>query len=161
MLSSARLGFYVPLFRRLADQFIVDFYCKKLRLAIEIDGASHDSENAQIADAERQARLEALGVRFLRFQEREALQETEAVVKAIEMWILQHNDRCGRMPPAQTQIALTLLDTFSIEVDPYTMALLSHILQNDYESGCTSLLWLVFSTFYDRRSRNLQPIPSN
>jgi very-short-patch-repair endonuclease len=39
--------------QRPIDQFIVDFYCKKLRLAIEIDGASHDSENAQIADAER------------------------------------------------------------------------------------------------------------
>ena len=79
--------------QRPIDQFIVDFYCKKLRLAIEIDGASHDSENAQIADAERQARLEAFGIRFLRFQEREALRETEAVVKAIELWILENQDQ--------------------------------------------------------------------
>ena len=75
--------------QRPIDQFIVDFYCKQLRLAIEIDGASHDSENAQVADAERQARLEALGIYFLRFQEREALNETEGVIKAIEIWILE------------------------------------------------------------------------
>ncbi len=51
--------------QRPIDQFIVDFYCKKLMLAIEIDGFSHDSKEAQEHDLERQARLESLGVQFL------------------------------------------------------------------------------------------------
>ena len=36
--------------QRPIDQFIVDFYCKKLMLAIEIDGFSHDSKEAQEHD---------------------------------------------------------------------------------------------------------------
>ncbi|WP_424094897.1 endonuclease domain-containing protein [Moorena producens] len=73
--------------QRAIDQFIVDFYCKKLMLAIEIDGSSHDSEEAQERDAERQARLESLGVRFLRFQEEEVCGQVEGVLRVIEDWI--------------------------------------------------------------------------
>ena len=66
------------------------FIVKKLMLAIEIDGSSHDSEEAQARDRERQARLESLGVRFLRFREEEVCREVEGVLKAIEDWILTH-----------------------------------------------------------------------
>jgi very-short-patch-repair endonuclease len=76
--------------QRPIDRFIVDFYCKDLRLAIEIDGSSHDSPEAQQRDRERQARLESLGVRFLRFREAEVRQQTPAVLSAIEAWILEH-----------------------------------------------------------------------
>lgn len=76
--------------QRPIDRFIVDFYCKRLRLAIEIDGSSHDSEEAQVKDQERQARLESLGVRFLRFREAEVRYETAMVLQVIEEWILQH-----------------------------------------------------------------------
>jgi len=36
--------------QRPIDAYIVDFYCKPLMLAIEIDGSSHDSETAQQND---------------------------------------------------------------------------------------------------------------
>lgn len=49
------------------DEFIVDFYCKELMLAIEIDGLSHAHQEALVKDVIRQKRLENLGVRFLRF----------------------------------------------------------------------------------------------
>ena len=48
---------------------IVDFYFKDLKLAIEIDGHSHNSEEARKRDKIRQKRLESLDVRFLRFTE--------------------------------------------------------------------------------------------
>lgn len=76
--------------QRPIDQFIVDFYCKKLKLAIEIDGASHDSEEAQVRDVERQARLESLGVRFLRFREEDVRHQTQTVLAAIESWVTQN-----------------------------------------------------------------------
>ena len=57
--------------QRPIDNFIVDFYCKDLMLAIEIDGSSHDTEEAYKKDIERQTRLETFGVRFLRFDDRE------------------------------------------------------------------------------------------
>ncbi len=62
-------------------------YCKKLMLAIEIDGSSHDSPEAQERDAERQGRLESLGVRFLRFREEDVCGEVEGVLRVIEDWI--------------------------------------------------------------------------
>ncbi len=49
------------------DNFIVDFYCHELMLAIEIDGSSHDDK--QDYDQNRQLILENLGVRFIRFRD--------------------------------------------------------------------------------------------
>jgi very-short-patch-repair endonuclease len=51
------------------DQYIVDFYCKDLQLAIEVDGAIHFEEDHQIRDEIRQNRLESLGVCFIRFSD--------------------------------------------------------------------------------------------
>ncbi len=70
------------------DKYIVDFYCPNLLLAIEIDGASHDEKIQQ--DAERQRKLESLGVRFLRFTDREVKTNLHGVVMAIEDWIDAH-----------------------------------------------------------------------
>ena len=49
--------------------YIVDFYCRKTNLVIEIDGDSHDNEEAIIEDGKRQQILEELGVSFLRFSD--------------------------------------------------------------------------------------------
>ena len=49
------------------DEYIVDFYCHELRLAIEVDGSSHD--NKYEYDLRRQLKLESLGVRFIRFDD--------------------------------------------------------------------------------------------
>jgi very-short-patch-repair endonuclease len=51
------------------DQYIVDFYCKDLQLAIEVDGSIHFEEGQQEKDAYRQKRLESLGVKFIRFND--------------------------------------------------------------------------------------------
>jgi very-short-patch-repair endonuclease len=51
------------------DQYIVDFYCKELQLAIEVDGSIHFEEGQQEKDAYRQKRLESLGVKFIRFSD--------------------------------------------------------------------------------------------
>ena len=45
--------------------FIVDFYCKSLRLAIELDGSSHDDK--QSYDKERENLIKQYHVTFLRF----------------------------------------------------------------------------------------------
>lgn len=50
--------------QRPIDNFIVDFYCKDLMLAIEVDGESHSHEKAFKADINRQSILENLGVHF-------------------------------------------------------------------------------------------------
>jgi very-short-patch-repair endonuclease len=73
--------------QRPIDRYIVDFYCKDLKLAIEIDGSSHDGEEAKVNDDIRQERLESLGVRFLRFTDADVKRNIEMVVDSIELWI--------------------------------------------------------------------------
>ncbi len=73
--------------QRPIDNYIVDFYCKDLQLAIEIDGISHDIEDVIVNDLERQKRLEKLGVRFLRFDDREVRKDMRNVLRTIEGWI--------------------------------------------------------------------------
>ena len=48
------------------DEYIVDFYCHELMLAIEVDGNSHLAEDAALNDVKRQENLEKLGVKFIR-----------------------------------------------------------------------------------------------
>jgi very-short-patch-repair endonuclease len=64
--------------------FIVDFYCPKAKLVIELDGNQHFEEAHRAADVERDAALEGLGLRVLRFDNRQVLTETEAVMAVID-----------------------------------------------------------------------------
>jgi very-short-patch-repair endonuclease len=70
------------------DQYIVDFYCPKLHLVIEIDGDSHRSKFQQ--DSERQRRLESAGFSFLRFHDRDVKKDMRNVLRVIENGIEQH-----------------------------------------------------------------------
>ena len=72
------------------DNYIVDFYCKNLRLAIEIDGQSHEHEEVAVYDKKRQKRLEDLGVRFLRFDDLEVKKEMKYVLNRIYDWIKEN-----------------------------------------------------------------------
>jgi very-short-patch-repair endonuclease len=67
------------------DEFVVDFFCPKLRLAIEIDGDSHEGKLER--DSKRQQNIEQFGVRFLRFSDEEVKQNLEAVIDSISNWI--------------------------------------------------------------------------
>ncbi len=63
--------------------YIVDFYAPACRIAIEIDGSSHDGEEAQKRDRRRQKYIENCGIRFLRYTNDEVLGDVEKVLKSI------------------------------------------------------------------------------
>ncbi len=67
------------------DEFIVDFYCHELMLAIEIDGISHDYKYEN--DLRRQGRLEDLGVHFIRFDDQEVKNNMFSVLLQIQQKI--------------------------------------------------------------------------
>jgi very-short-patch-repair endonuclease len=46
--------------------YVLDFYIPKLKLAIEVDGATHATDKEQEYDRHRQEEIENLGIRFLR-----------------------------------------------------------------------------------------------
>jgi very-short-patch-repair endonuclease len=63
--------------------FILDFYCPHKRLAIELDGAAHDSDAATRYDERRSRYLEQIGVRVIRFLNDDVMQNLEGVLKVI------------------------------------------------------------------------------
>jgi very-short-patch-repair endonuclease len=60
-------------------EFIVDFYCAKKLLVIEIDGDSHYSEEALRYDEFRSKKLQNLGIRVIRFSNLEVMESFEDV----------------------------------------------------------------------------------
>jgi very-short-patch-repair endonuclease len=59
--------------QRPIDNFIVDFYCPKKKLVIEIDGASHFKDEGKALDKERSEILAAYGLRVIRFSDHEIM----------------------------------------------------------------------------------------
>ena len=76
--------------QRAIDEYIVDFYCKELLLAIEVDGKSHNNRRDQ--DSQRQRRLEELRVTVLRFWDHAVKTDLESVITRIGEWIGEHRD---------------------------------------------------------------------
>ena len=80
-------------------KYIVDFYCPKLKLVIEIDGESHREKF--LSDQIRQKNLESLGLNVLRFHDRDVKQDMRNVLGCIQSWIEQHvKESDQRHPPA-------------------------------------------------------------
>lgn len=71
--------------QRPIDKYIVDFYCKDLFLAIEIDGESHYGNPEK--DRKKEKRLNELGVKVLRFDDMEVVHQLDKVLEKIERWI--------------------------------------------------------------------------
>ncbi len=67
------------------DNYIVDFYCKDLMLAIEIDGESHYGNTDK--DKKKDKRLNELGVTVLRFDDLDIIYKLDKVLEKIEEWI--------------------------------------------------------------------------
>jgi very-short-patch-repair endonuclease len=66
------------------DYYVLDFYCPRLRLAIEIDGDSHFiNQDAIDYDKERQDYIENLGITFLRFTNAQVNQSNDDVINEI------------------------------------------------------------------------------
>jgi very-short-patch-repair endonuclease len=81
--------------QRPIGNYIVDFYCKDLMLALEIDGITHHDEKVILKDKFRQEELEMAGVSFLRFDALLCINKVEAVVKEIARWILDYEEKYG------------------------------------------------------------------
>ena len=79
-LRANKLGVY---FRRqqVIQGFIVDFYCHKAGLVIEVDGDIHDLQKEE--DERREKVLSALGLRVVRFRNDEVGRELSMVVGRI------------------------------------------------------------------------------
>ncbi len=57
--------------QRIIGNYIVDFYCPKANLVIEIDGGQHYSEEAAEEDRVRDEYMRDRGIKVLRFSDRD------------------------------------------------------------------------------------------
>lgn len=80
-LRANKLGVH---FRRqqVIQGFIVDFYCHKAGLVIEVDGDIHDLQKEE--DERREKVLSQMGLRVVRFRNDEVLRDLSAVVNKIK-----------------------------------------------------------------------------
>lgn len=69
--------------QRTIGSYIVDFYCASAKLAIEIDGSQHYSEEGIQHDIERTKNLNTLGIKILRFSNRDIDTNFNGVCTAI------------------------------------------------------------------------------
>lgn len=75
--------------------YIVDFYCKDVMLAIEVDGITHDDEKVIAKDEIRQEEVEIYGVSFLRFNALDVVHDMKNVLRTIENWLLKYEEENG------------------------------------------------------------------
>ena len=73
--------------QRPINNFIVDFYCAKLKLVIEVDGDSHFTVEAQAKDKERTDILQGYGLTVIRFTNDDVLNNLEGVCETIYGWL--------------------------------------------------------------------------
>jgi very-short-patch-repair endonuclease len=65
-------------------QFIIDFYCPKEKLAVELDGNSHFNSVNEQYDIKRSEYLNSLGINVVRFENKDIFEKTEIVLKSIK-----------------------------------------------------------------------------
>ena len=91
--SEIRLWYYLKGKQRLGfdfhrqkpiDNYIVDFYCCDLLLAIELDGITHTYEGAMEKDCNRDLRLSELGVKVIRFEDDDVFKRIDWVIETID-----------------------------------------------------------------------------
>ena len=64
--------------------YVVDFYCPAAKLVVELDGSQHFEQEHQSKDRLRDEALVRLGLQVLRFDNRQIMLETEAVLAVID-----------------------------------------------------------------------------
>jgi len=70
--------------QKVVGNYIIDFYCQKLKLGIEIDGETHFGKRNEEHDRIRTKELEILGIRILRFWNKDVIEGLSEVENIIE-----------------------------------------------------------------------------
>ena len=65
-------------------RYIVDFYCPECRLIVELDGAGHYSITIDEYEGQRTNYLEGLGMKIIRFENKDLLENLDAVLETIK-----------------------------------------------------------------------------
>ena len=81
--------------QRVIDQFVVDFYCSKAKLILELDGSQHDTELGKASDIERTDILQKYHLEVMRFKNEEIDQNFQSVCEKIDQKVKERCSGCG------------------------------------------------------------------
>lgn len=79
--------------------YVLDFYCAPLRLAIEVDGHQHGTDEGREHDQRRDAFLAAQGIRTIRFGNHDVIENLEGVVETIWNKLQEFEGNADRLLP--------------------------------------------------------------
>jgi len=82
-LKNKKLSGYRFLRQYSVDNYILDFFCPKAKLAIELDGSQHLEKETAEYDRMRTIHLESYNIRVLRFQNNEVKKKLNEVLTTI------------------------------------------------------------------------------
>ncbi len=89
--------------------YIADFYCHGLKLVIELDGGIHEVEEVKKNDKLRESHLHEMGLTVLRFQNKEVLNNINAVLNTISQTIEKlRNSPLGPPDPVRAGVRRNL-----------------------------------------------------
>ena len=78
--------------QRIIEDYVVDFYCHKARLVIEIDGGAHFTIEGKTYDKVRSRTLNRLDLHVMRFSNNQIDTELEAVCKTIDEFVKRNSE---------------------------------------------------------------------
>jgi very-short-patch-repair endonuclease len=85
-LKMKQLGFRFKRQHPIAE-FIVDFYCPKAQLVVEVDGNAHDNSRHRLYDEERTKAIERYGLTVVRIRNEEIIHDIEKVIAKIAQFL--------------------------------------------------------------------------
>ncbi len=75
--------------QKVIENFIVDFYCAKARLVIELDGSQHYTEDGLVYDQKRTEQLSDYGLKVIRFSNLDVDRNVSGVCQVIDEEIVR------------------------------------------------------------------------
>ena len=75
--------------QKVIDNYIVDFYCHRARLIIELDGSQHYEPKESLIDAIRTGKIEARDLTVLRIPNNAVMQNFAGVCEYIDILVQQ------------------------------------------------------------------------
>lgn len=82
-LKHSKLGGFKFVRQYSVGPYILDFYCPKLRLAIELDGRQHDEMEAFLYDKDREDYLNTVYIKTIRFWNKEIMDNIKGSLNKI------------------------------------------------------------------------------
>ncbi len=100
-----------------AGPFVLDFFCARANLAIEVDGFAHDTGNRPERDMQRDAWLAERRIDTLRIPAIDVLKDATETANAIITMVEDRLNRYGKATPSSVRDATSILSIVEGQVD--------------------------------------------